>query len=80
MLDASLKTQLQAYQTDVQVFAEQIKAEKVKFEAYETQVKAETAKAGMLDAQARAYASTIQGLASKAEIKVKGVQLKMDAA
>ena len=76
----TIKTQLQAYQTDVQVFAEQIKAEKVKFEAYETQVKAETAKAGMLDAQARAYASTIQGLASKAEIKVKGVQLKMDAA
>jgi len=76
----TIRAQIDAYKADVQVFAEQINAEKVKFDAYETQVKAETAKAGMLDAQARAYASTIQGLASKAEIKVKGVQLKMDAA
>lgn len=76
----TIKTQLDAYRADVQVFAEQINAEKVKFDAYETQVKAETAKAGMLDAQARAYASTIQALASKADIKVKGVQIKMDAA
>lgn len=76
----AIKTQLEAYKADVQVFAEQINAEKVKFDAYETQVKAETAKAGMLDAQARAYASTIQGLASKADIRAKGVQLRMDAA
>lgn len=76
----AIRTQLEAYKADVQVFAEQINAEKVKFDAYETQVKAETAKAGMLDAQARAYASTIQGLASKADIRVKGVQIKMDAA
>lgn len=76
----TIKTQFDAYRADVQAFAEQIGAEKVKFDAYESQVKGETAKAGMLDAQARAYASTIQGLASKAEIKVKGVQLRMEAA
>lgn len=76
----AIKTQLEAYKADVQVFAEQINAEKVKYDAYETQVKAETAKAGMLDSQARAYASTIQGLASKADIRVKGVQMRMDAA
>jgi len=76
----AIKTQLEAYKADVQVFAEQINAEKAKVDAYETQVKAETAKAGMLDAQARAYASTIQGLASKADIRAKGVQLRMDAA
>ncbi|QLI49410.1 hypothetical protein vBPaeMUSP18_29 [Pseudomonas phage vB_PaeM_USP_18] len=76
----TIKNQFDAYRADVQAFAEQIGAEKVKFEAYESQVKGETAKAGMLDAQARAYASTIQGLASKADIKVKGAQLKMDAA
>ena len=76
----TIKNQFDAYRADVQAFAEQIGAEKVKFDAYESQVKGETAKAGMLDAQARAYASTIQGLASKADIKVKGAQIKMEAA
>lgn len=75
-----IKNQFDAYRADVQAFAEEVGAEKVKFDAYESQVKGETAKAGMLDAQARAYASTIQGLASKAEIKVKGSQLKLEAA
>jgi hypothetical protein len=76
----TIKNQFDAYRADVQAYAEQIGAEKVKFDAYEAQVKGETAKAGMLDAQARAYASTIQGLSSKAEIKVKGAQLRMEAA
>ena len=76
----TIKNQFDAYRADVQAFAEQIGAEKVKFDAYESQVKGETAKASMLDAQARAYASTIQGLASKADIKVKGAQIKMEAA
>ena len=75
-----IKNQFDAYRADVQAFAEEVGAEKVKFDAYESQVKGETAKAGMLDAQARAYASTIQGLATKAEIRVKGSQLKLDAA
>ena len=34
----------------------------------------------MFESQSRAYASTIQGLSSQADIKVKGAQLKMDAA
>ena len=76
----TIKNQFDAYRADVQAFAEQIGAEKVKFDAYESRVKGETAKAGMLDAQARAYASTIQALASKADIKVKGAQIKMEAA
>ena len=76
----TIKNQFDAYRADVQAFAEQIGAEKVKFDAYESQVKGETAKAGMLDAQARAYASTVQALASKADIKVKGAQIKMEAA
>lgn len=75
-----IKNQFDAYRADVQAFAEQVSAEKVKFDAYEAQVKGETAKAGMLDAQARAYASTISALASKADIRVKGVQMKMEAA
>ncbi len=76
----TIKNQFDAYRADVQAFAEQIGAEKVKFDAYESQVKGETAKAGMFDAQARAYASTVQALASKADIKVKGAQIKMEAA
>lgn len=75
-----IKNQFDAYRADVQAFAEEVGAEKVKFDAYESQAKGETAKAGMLDAQARAFASTIQGLATKAEIRVKGSQLKLDAA
>lgn len=75
-----IKNQFDAYRADVQAYAEQVGAEKVKFDAYESQVKGETAKAGMLDSLARAYSSTIQGLASKAEIRAKGVQLRMDAA
>lgn len=76
----AIKTQFDAYKADVQAFAEQINAEKVKFDAYESRIKGEQAKAGVYDSQARAYASTIQGLASKADVKVKGAQLKMEAA
>ncbi|MBB6559576.1 hypothetical protein HNP48_002243 [Acidovorax soli] len=75
-----IKNQFDAYRADVQAFAEEVGAEKVKFDAYEAQVKGEVAKAGMLDSQARAYASTIQGLANKADIRVKGAQLKLEAA
>lgn len=75
-----IKNQFDAYRADVQAFSEQIGAEKVKFDAYEAQVKAEAAKAGVMDSQARAYASTIQGLANKADVKVKGAQIKMEAA
>lgn len=74
-----IKNQFDAYRADVQAYAEQVGAEKVKFDAYEVQVKGETAKAGMLDSIARAYSSTIQGLASKADIRVKGAQLRLEA-
>ena len=69
-----------AYRTRVQAYAEQVGAEKVKFDAYESQVKGETAKAGMFEAQSRAYASTVQAIANKADLKVKEAQLRMDGA
>lgn len=75
----AIRTQLELYKTDVQVFAETIAAEKVRFDAYKAQVDAETSKAHMLDAQARAYASTVQGLSAKADIKVKAVQARIEA-
>ena len=68
------------YRTRVQAYSDQISAEKVKFDAYESQVKGETAKASMYDSQARAFASTVQAVATKADMEVKGAQLKMDAA
>ena len=75
-----IKNQFDAYRADVQAYSEQIGAEKLKFDAYASQIKGEEAKAGMLDSQARAYASTVQAIASKADIKVKGAQLKLEAA
>ncbi|KZK31998.1 hypothetical protein A4F85_04585 [Delftia sp. GW456-R20] len=75
-----IKNQFDAYRADVQAYAEQVGAEKAKFDAYDSQVKGELGKAGVFEANARAYASTIQGLASKADIKVKGAQLRMEAA
>ena len=75
-----IKNQFDAYRADVQAYAEQIGAEKVKFDAYESQMKGEVAKAGVFDTQSRAYAATIQGLASKADIKAKGAQVRMEAA
>lgn len=75
-----IKNQFDAYRADVQAYSEQIGAEKLKFDAYASQIKGEEAKAGMLDSQARAYASTVQAIASKADIKVKGSQLKLEAA
>lgn len=76
----AIKNQFDAYRADVQAYAEQIGAEKVKFDAYESRLKGEQAKADIFDAQSRAYASTIQAVANKADVKVKGAQIKMEAA
>lgn len=75
-----IKNQYDAYRADVQAYAEQVGAEKAKFDAYDSQVKGELGKASVFETQSRAYASTIQGLASKSDIKVKGAQLRMEAA
>lgn len=75
-----IKNQFDAYRTDVQAFGEQINAEKVKVDAYEAQVRGETSKVGMYEAQSRAYAATVQAIQSKADVKSKNIQLKMEAA
>lgn len=75
-----IKNQFDAYRADVQAYAEQIGAEKVKFDAYASRIAGEKTKADVLDAQARAYASTVQAISGKAEIKAKGAQVKMEAA
>lgn len=76
----AIKNQFDAYRAEVQAYAEQIGAEKVKVDAYEARVRGETTKVGMYESQSRAYAATIQGLASKADIQVKGAQIKMEHA
>ena len=75
-----IKNQFDAYRADVQAFAEQVGAEKLKFDAYDSQVKGEAAKAGVVDALARAYASTVSAVSNRADLQVKGAQLKLDAA
>lgn len=76
----TIKNQFDAYRADVQAYAEQISAEKAKFDAYESRIKGESAKADVLDAQARAYASTVQAVSDKANVKVQAAQVKMEAA
>lgn len=76
----TIKNQFDSYRADVQAYSEQINAEKVKFDAYESRVKGESAKAEVFDSQTRAYASTVQAIANKADIQVKSGQLKMEAA
>lgn len=75
-----VETQFNAYRADVQAFAEQVSAEKAKFDAYESQVKGETAKATLFDVQSRTFASTVQAIASKADVKMRGKQLNLEAA
>lgn len=76
----AIKNQFDAYRADVQAFSEQVSAEKIKFDAYESRIRGEQAKAGVFDSQARAYASTVQAVANKADVKVKAAQIKMEAA
>lgn len=75
-----LKTKFDAYRSEVQVYSEQINAEKVRVEAYEAQVRGETSKVNMFEAQARAFASSVQAVQAKADVKSKSIQLKMEAA
>ena len=75
-----IKNQFDAYRTEVQAYGEEIQAQKTRVEAYSEEVRAETAKVGLFETQARAYASTIQGIQAKADIKSKGISLKMEAA
>lgn len=75
-----IATQFQAYRAEVDAYAQEIGAEKLRLDAYSAQVQGETSKANLLDAQARVYATTIQGISSKADIRAKAAQVKMDAA
>ena len=75
-----IKSQFDAYRTDMQAFAESLNAEKLKFDAYEAQIRGETAKVGLFDSQVRAYAATVQAAGTKADTRVKGAQLKLEAA
>lgn len=75
-----IKNQFDAYRADVQAYAEQVGAEKVKFDAFDSQMKGEIAKAGIFEANARAYAATVQGVASKADVRVKSGQMRLEAA
>lgn len=76
----TIKNQFDAYRTEVQAFSEQISAQKNRVEVYEAQIRGEAAKTDMFEANVRAYASRVQAAQSKADIKGKEIQLKMEAA
>lgn len=65
-----IKSQIDAYKADIEAYAAKIGAEKIRFDAYETQVKAEAAKAGIIDAEARAFAATIEGFKTGADVEI----------
>lgn len=75
-----LGKQFDMYRTDVQAYAESIGAEKLKFDAYDARLSGEKTKADIFDSQVRAYATTVQSIANKADVKVKEGQLKLGAA
>ena len=76
----TIKTQFDVFKTQVQAYSEQVGAEKVKIDIFDSQVKAETARLGMFESLSRNYASTIQGLSAKADIKNKSHDMKLEAA
>lgn len=76
----TIKTQFDVFKTQVQAYSEQIGAEKVKIDIFDSQVKAESARLGMFESLSRNYASTIQGLSAKADIKNKSHDMKLEAA
>lgn len=75
-----VKSHFDAYKTEVQAYSEQVGAERIKVELFDSQIKAEGTKVQAYESLARTYASTIEGLSSKANIKLKEGDMKLEAA
>lgn len=75
-----IKTLFDGWRTEVQAYGERLSAEKLKFDAYDSQIRAETAKAGMFEAQTRAYATTVQAVSARSDVKIKNMQMNVEAA
>ncbi|MFH7347260.1 hypothetical protein L1A45_01270 [Acinetobacter variabilis] len=75
-----VKSHFDAYKTEVQAYSEQVGAERIKVDLFDSQIKAEGTKVQAYESLARTYASTIEGLSSKANIKLKEGDMKLEAA
>ncbi|MGL5001351.1 MAG: hypothetical protein ACRDAM_00245, partial [Casimicrobium sp.] len=73
------RNEIEAYKADISAYAENIQAQKVEFDAYESEVRAIAAKTGIIDAEARAFAATVQAYESGSNIKVKNLQVQIEA-
>ena len=73
------KNEIEAYKADVSAYAEGIQAQKVIFDAYDSQIKGELGKTQIIEAESRAFAATVQAYDSRSNIKVKNLQVKIEA-
>lgn len=74
-----IKTQFDAYRSEVQAFGEEIGVEKAKFDVYDSQIKGQTAVAGMFGEQVRAYAASVSATSMKADVLAKDASLRIEA-
>jgi hypothetical protein len=75
-----IKSQFEAYRTDVQAFAEKINAQKATVDIYKAQVEGESSKVAVYNSQVGAYAATVQAYSAKTEAKNKSIQAKIEVA
>lgn len=73
-----IKSQFDGYRTEIQAYSEQMNTNKNLVEFYDSRVKAEVAKGTLSEIQAKNYAALLQGLSSKADLKLKDGQMKIE--
>lgn len=73
------RNEIEAYKADVSAYAEGIQAQKVIFDAYDSQIKGELGKTQIIEAESRAFAATVQAYDSRSNIKVKNLQVQIEA-
>lgn len=73
-----IKSQFDGYRTEIQAYSEQMNVNKNLVELYDSRIKAEVAKGSLSEVQAKNYAALVQGLSSKADLKMKDGQMKIE--
>jgi hypothetical protein len=73
------RNEIEAYKADISAYAEGIQAQKVVFDAYDSQIKGELGKTQIIEAESRAFASTVSAYESHSNIKVKNLEVKIEA-
>lgn len=73
------RSKIDLYKTDVEAWAERLRADKTRFDAYESRVRGESAKVGAYEAEARAYAATVAAAADRNAARNRVVEAKLQA-